>query len=314
MRLRLASRFSAIIVAIFALALLSNMMALFAAWRVEKRLGEVAGADMPIADAADEFRAALQEEKVVYTTCLLADGENDWLDRVKRVESRLQSALRVMRGAAGLFSGENASNEGLLARLERTHTEIETQRNKTISFFSQGDKEKAKKRLLAELNGPSFLEADRLCRQLAAAANEHVREDTARVARRVHQAAWVIGVSGGLTAALGGGLLWLLFRRILIPLQGLVTDAQLFNGTLLPSQDRSEQDEMRTVTRPFSGFDVRRDRLAIVAGAEPQPPVSRREIGFCRQTGRKRRTRNPQSAHSHEDVAVLHSGVGSREP
>ena len=68
MRLRLASRFSALILAIFALALLSNLMALFAAWRVEKRLKEIATADVPIADAADEFRTALQEERLLYTT------------------------------------------------------------------------------------------------------------------------------------------------------------------------------------------------------------------------------------------------------
>ena len=97
MRLRLATRFSAIIVAIFALSLLSNMMALFAAWRVEKRLGEIARADVPSANAAEEFRAALQEERVVYTTYLLDGGKDEWLDGAKRVESHLQNAIRVMR-------------------------------------------------------------------------------------------------------------------------------------------------------------------------------------------------------------------------
>ena len=43
------------IVAIFALALLTNLMALFVAWRGEKRLKEIATADVPSANAADEF-------------------------------------------------------------------------------------------------------------------------------------------------------------------------------------------------------------------------------------------------------------------
>ena len=75
MRLRLATRFSALIVAIFALALLTNLMALFVACAGEKRLKEIATADVPSANAADEFRAALQEERLMYTVYPSADGD-----------------------------------------------------------------------------------------------------------------------------------------------------------------------------------------------------------------------------------------------
>ncbi len=251
MRLRLATRFSAIIVSIFVLALLSNLMALFVAWRVERRLNEIARIDLPSATAADEFRAVLQEEQVAYSSYLLGGSEAQWQAAMKQAEDRLQIATRVMQSTAKIFGWENSGSEGLLARLERTHAKIEAQRSATVALFSQGEREKARSRLLAEANGPLFQEADDLCLRMAAAADAHIRENTDRAARRVHQFAWVIGVSGGLTLGLGGALLWLFFRRILVPLRGLVADAQLFRGTLLGGQDHSEEDEMRTVGAYF---------------------------------------------------------------
>jgi signal transduction histidine kinase len=299
MRLRLASRFSALILAIFALALLSNLMALFAAWRVERRLKEIATADVPSADAADEFRTALQEERLLYTAFPSAGADNaaavgradkaatvgraektaapgrdekaatvgraektaapgrafdEWLKGIKRVESRLRSALHVMRQAADLFGSEIDSEGGLLAQLERAYAKIEARRNEAITLSAQGDKGQARALLLAAVNGPEFKEADGLCLRIATAADERVRDSAARVARRMHQATWVIGISGGLTICLGSGLLWLLFRRILIPLQSLVTDARLFDDTLHPSLDHSQPDEIRTVDAVFRGL------------------------------------------------------------
>ena len=159
-----------------------------------------------------------------------------------------------MQQAAILFDGETGGESGLLARLERTYAKIEARRNEAIALSAQGDKEGARTLLRAAVNGPEFKEADGLCLGIATAADERVRENAARVARRMHQATWVIGVSGGLTVCLGSGLLWLLFQRILIPLQSLVTDARLFNGTLHPSLDHSQPDEIRTVDAVFRGL------------------------------------------------------------
>ncbi len=222
-------------------------MALFAAWRVEKRLEEIIRADVPSAAAAEEFRAALQEERVVHATYLLDDGTSEWLAGTKRVESHLQNAIGILRGASDLYGDESAGEEGLLARLERAYAETERQRREAAALLAKGGKKEARQRLLAEMNGPLFKQADEICLQMAAAADEHAREHTGRAARRVHQVAWVIGISGGLTLLLGGTLLWLFFRRILFPLRGLVADAQLLHGNLLAGQDRSEEDEMRTV-------------------------------------------------------------------
>ena len=156
-----------------------------------------------------------------------------------------------MRSAAALSRDENASSHELLANLERTCAEIEAQWNETEAIFSRGDKATARRRLVAEINGPRFKEADRLCQQMAAAADEQIGENTARVAKRVQQAAWVIGISGGLTLGLGGVLLWLFFRRVLVPLRGIVADARLYHGTLLAGQDHSEEDELRAVESAF---------------------------------------------------------------
>ena len=254
MRLRLATRFSALIVAIFVLALLSNLMALFVAWRVNSRLAEIAGADVPSADAASAFRTAIQEERLLFATYAAVGGEADWLKAAARVESHLRNALDAMRRAAGLFEAEEPANARLLAQLKRIYAAVKAQRTEAVGPPTPGDKDQARRRLLAAVNDPAFKDADAICGQIAEAADAQVREHAARVARRVRQATWVIGTSGGLTVCLGGGLLWLLFRRIVIPLQTLVTDARSFNGRPLTNLDGSEPDEMGTVDAVFRGL------------------------------------------------------------
>ncbi len=68
MHLRLATKFSITIIGVLALSLLSNAAALFAAWRVSRRLEVIATGNLPIAAAAEEFKAALFDE-----TALLAE-------------------------------------------------------------------------------------------------------------------------------------------------------------------------------------------------------------------------------------------------
>ena len=145
-------------------------------------------------------------------------------------------------------------DEKLLNRLETTYRDLETRQHEAVALDAQGNQGETRRRVLAELNGPLFKEADELCVRIAAAANEHVEENSAHAARRVHQTAWVVGVSGGLTLGLGGALLWLFFRRVMIPLRGLVGDVQLLYGGAVPSQDHSEEDEMRMVGTCFRGL------------------------------------------------------------
>ena len=118
MRLRLATRFSALIVAIFVLALLSNLMALFAAWRVQSRLAEIAGADVPSVDAASAFRTVLQEERLLFATYPAVGGEVDWLKAAEEVESRLQDALDAMALRGRSFRGRRARKETTIGRVE----------------------------------------------------------------------------------------------------------------------------------------------------------------------------------------------------
>jgi signal transduction histidine kinase len=241
-RLRLATKFSATILGIFTLSLLSNMMALFVAWRVDKRLDEIARANVPSAGAAEEFRASLLEERGIHVTYLLDGRRPEWLKGLEQVESRFQAAMTVLRSTANLWG-----DEGLLERLEKTCAELDGRRKEAAALDSRGEKGKARELLLTEVNSPLFKTADELCVQMAAAADQRVRENTARAVRRVRQAAWVASVSGGLTFGLGGVLLWMFFKGIVIPLRGMVADAQLLHGSRLPELNRSEEDEMRTV-------------------------------------------------------------------
>ena len=80
----------------------------------------------------------------------------------------------------------------------------------------------------------------------AEGADANHREDIlTRIKSRIREITWVVGISGVLTLLLGGFLLWLFFYRVLIPLRGMVADAQLYRGDRQANETGSEEDELR---------------------------------------------------------------------
>ena len=246
MRLRLATKFSMTIMGVLALALLSNIVALFAAWRVHKRLEEIATGNVPIAAAAEKFKAALLHETALVATEASDDGARGSLGSLKQVDDQFQDALRVMRGAA------NSSEErDLLGRLETVRTALESHRNQALALLARGDAGKARADLLKQVYGPLFREAYELCGELTASENDRVQYNTARAEMRVRQAVWVVSISAGLTIVLGGVLLWFFFHGIVAPLRGMVADAGLLRGNSPADLSGSYSDEVRMLGACF---------------------------------------------------------------
>ncbi len=71
------------------------------------------------------------------------------------------------------------------------------------------------------------------------------KEVIARINSRMREITWVVGISGVLTFLLGGFLLWLFFYRVLLPLRGMVAEAQLYHGDHHAYEKGSEEDELR---------------------------------------------------------------------
>ena len=77
MRLRLATKFSATILGVLALSISSSLLALYAAWRIDRRLEEAHKETLPSV-RAEEVEIILLERNTLVTSYLLDKGNPVW--------------------------------------------------------------------------------------------------------------------------------------------------------------------------------------------------------------------------------------------
>jgi signal transduction histidine kinase len=244
MRLNLATRFSATIVGVLALSILSSLVALYAAYRVNRRLEEIARESMPSVRAEDAEIILVQRHELL--AMYLLDGEQIWLDRLGELKPRFERWLAAVRSSA---SGGNEDGDPL-RDLEQTWASLDARQNDIIAMYKRGDASGAKTALSTEINSRLSSHAEEVCARLVAANSRYVNGLMARAQRRIRLTTWLVGVSGTLTLVLGGLLLWLFFYRVLLPLRGMVADAELFRGPR-PSDKAAAEDELRLMGSHF---------------------------------------------------------------
>lgn len=246
MRLKLATRFSVTIVGVLTLSILSSLVALYAAYRVTKRLEETARENMPTV-RAEEAEITLLERSTLAASYLLDNGNPAWEEKLRQILPRFHDWITTVRDTTFVPEEE----EALLRRLEETSADLDTRQEEAIALYKKGDVNQAKAILLTEVNGRLSKRAYDFCGQLAAVKIRYLQEILGRAERRVRVATWVVGVSGALTLVLGGILLWLFFFRVLLPLRGMVADARLFRGDRVDGDKASKEDELRIMGSHF---------------------------------------------------------------
>ncbi|HEV2972759.1 MAG TPA: ATP-binding protein [Pirellulales bacterium] len=246
MGLRLGTKFSWTIFGIVAISILSSLVALYAAWRVNKRLEETARESFPNV-RAEEAEIILRERNGLIASYLLDKGNPVWEQRFRDLQRHFQSWITTVRETTYVPEEE----EALLLQLERTWTNLSARQEEVISLFRKGEEVKARTLLLNEVNGRLSNDVHDLCDQLIAVNDLYVKAIIARAETRMQVTFWVVGISGILSLVLGGFLLWLFFYRVLFPLRGMVADARLFHGDHRDSPADSDQDELRMIGNHF---------------------------------------------------------------
>jgi signal transduction histidine kinase len=242
MRSSLATKFSVTILGVVALAILSSLVTLYAAWRINLRLEEANRENRPSV-RAEEVEIILREGNHLLASCLLDTGNPAWEQKFRQLQPRFHAWIATVRNSTYISQEEKA----LLFRLEKTWTDLETRREEVIALCRKGDTDRAKTILLTEIDGRLSKEADDLCGQLIAVNEHDSGEFLARAGQRMRVTTWVVGISSVLTLLLGGFLLWLFFYRVLFPLRGMVADAQLYRGDRHVDDEGSEEDELRVM-------------------------------------------------------------------
>ena len=86
MRPKLATKFLWTILGIVGLSILSSLVALYGAWRVDTRLEEATRENVPTA-RAEEVRIMIRERNGLMASYLLDDGKSAWIDRLHATEA-----------------------------------------------------------------------------------------------------------------------------------------------------------------------------------------------------------------------------------
>ena len=119
MRLHLASTFSATIVGVLVLSILSSLLALYSAWRVEQRLEEAHKETIPSV-RGEELQIALLERNALVATYLFDDGNPLRQDRLRELQDEFHHWTATVRNATHF----PAEEEALLSRLEKTWADL----------------------------------------------------------------------------------------------------------------------------------------------------------------------------------------------
>ncbi len=244
MRSRLATKFSVTILGVVVLAVLSSLVTLNAALRVNYRLKE-ANRENLSSVRAEEMQIALLEGNNLIASHLLDKGNPAWEEKFRGLRPRFPDWMAMVRNTLPPVSEESEKEEALLGRLEKTWAELDARREEVITLVKKGETERARAILLTEVDGRLSTEAYNLCGQWIALHEQSSGESMRHAGRRMRMTTWAVGISSGLTFLLGGFLLWLFLYRVLFPLRGMVADAHLYRGNRHVSEQGPEEDELR---------------------------------------------------------------------
>jgi signal transduction histidine kinase len=239
MRVSLATRFSATILGVVVLAMVSSIVTLYAAWRINVRLGDASREIRPKV-RAEEVEIAIIEGNNLIASQILDKDNPAWEEKYRGLRPRCQDWFAMVHDTIS-----NSDDEETLVQLQKTWTDLDKRREEVIAFIKKGEMERARAILLTEVDGRLTEDARGLCRQLIKDRDTVSGDNIRHAGNRILTTTWAVGVSSVLTLLLGGFLLWLFFHRVLFPLRGMVADTLAYRDEHHKSDAGSEQDELR---------------------------------------------------------------------
>jgi signal transduction histidine kinase len=235
----LATRISTALIGLLLLAVFSSAVAITSATRFEAFQETLISENLASVRAAEELEIALLEQRGYVSSYILAEGQGDWLERLRRKSKDFDHWLGEARGAA-----RTDTERELLNRLEVVQHAYAETRDTVVKLYDTGQEEEARRVLLVdvvELYDQSY----DLCEEFIGINQRLVAETSAQVRRQVKQVTVIVSITAAVTLGLGLALLWLFFQGVVFPLRRLAADARSFAGTETRALGDVSSDEMR---------------------------------------------------------------------
>lgn len=241
MRLNLATKFSAIIVGVVVLALVSSALALLSTWQVGRLMQHTVDQNLPSIQVTGELQMLLCEPRGFLASYILEGGNRVWVDELRDKQRAFDEKLTRARRLV-----QTREERESLVKLESAYRVYDAKREKVIALYDKGDIEEAKRVLLEDVND-LYKQAYDQSQAFMMANADHVASQTADAQSTTRRATWLVGILAISTIVLGAGLLGLFFRGVLFPLRRMVADAQDFAGGATLNVGNGQRDELRAV-------------------------------------------------------------------
>jgi signal transduction histidine kinase len=224
MRWNMATKFSAAVVGVITLAVLSSALALLSMWQIGGLLEDTLADETSIINA-EEMEVSLLEQKGLVSSYVLSGGDRRWLDRLQTWKQSFQKGLADVRRTL-----HTAEEERILAEVEEIYRQLDAKRDEVISLYDRGEVEEAKTALVEVVDYRLYGQAYDLCEKFIDANQQRGDLAAAAAQRRIRAVMWTVGISVVLTIGLGILLLGLFLRGVVLPLRKMIAEARAFAG------------------------------------------------------------------------------------
>jgi signal transduction histidine kinase len=238
MRLSLQQKISATILGVIGLAVLTGTIALGSVWQLGQMINEMSTQSVFSIEAASKMELALFEQKAD-ASAYLADGNLTRLKNLEDDESRFDLWHREARYAA-----RTSRDHQVLDQILPVYHEYRQKRQEAIALYQAGE---APKTALLEDVDERFQATVGLCNALLNQNVRFLRDANGNANQTVIRVTGLVAGCVFLTLAMGAGLCWLFYNRVIGPLRVMVADARLYSTEVSGREVEGPDDELRTI-------------------------------------------------------------------
>jgi signal transduction histidine kinase len=241
MRLRLATKFSVVIVSVTVLAVATSVVAILDARRMGDLMQKSVVENVSSLYVVKSLEISLRDENAALSAYVMDDGNRQWLKDLQQARKRFDYWMIETRKTA--FT---PIEQQLLDGAEDVHRKYARLAEEVVEKYDAAGISPVRLIVLRDLT-KLYRQAEGLCDQFADTNQHYVDADRVRAQEQVGRTTWVVTLLAGTTMACGALLAWLFSHNVLLPLRRMVADARSFTHRGAREGDDSPGDELRAI-------------------------------------------------------------------
>lgn len=222
--MRLSMKVRAAFTTLAVVGFLAATATLYYAWHMRRDIETLVASTTAELTAAAELDIALLKQNGQVASFIFDEGNDQWLEELTTEKPDFKAFLGRMDRMV-----HDEADHAELVRVGRSFDRYNAARNRVVELYRKGDHAAAKQYYVAELN-QSYREISALCDKVLADRRRSSENALVRYKKASERLSLFIAASVLLAGLLGGGVAWLLFGRILGPLQRMSDEARVFSA------------------------------------------------------------------------------------